>query len=70
MPSSIMTVTTRQYGLTALAKLVTRFDVCNERITALIRLYTAHMNLELQQRAVEYSNLLLKDDLKFFKTIL
>lgn len=65
-----MTVITREYGLTALAKLVTRFDVCNESIAALIRLYSAHMNLELQQRAVEYSHLLLKDDIKLILFIL
>jgi AP-1 complex subunit gamma-1 len=65
MPCSSMTVPTREYGLTALAKLVTRFEGDGvARIQALIRLYSAHMNLELQQRAVEYSRLLIKDDLK------
>lgn len=64
MPSSLMTISTREYGLTALAKLLTRFDTGAERIQALIRCYSSHMNLELQQRAVEYTRLLLKDDLK------
>lgn len=64
MPCSSLTTFTRQYGLTALAKLVTRFEAGSERINALIRRYSSHMNLELQQRAVEYTRLLLKDDLK------
>lgn len=64
MPSSLMTISTREYGLTALAKLLTRFDSGGDRIQALICRYSSHMNLELQQRAIEYSRLLLKDDLK------
>lgn len=64
MPSSLMTISTREYGLTALAKLVTRFETCSDKIHALIRRYSSHMNLELQQRSVEYTRLLLKDDLK------
>lgn len=59
-----MTISTREYGLTALAKLLTRFDTGAERIQAIIRRYSSHMNLELQQRAVEYTRLLIKDDLK------
>jgi len=51
--------------LTALAKLATRFETNAERIHALIRNYTAHINLELQQRSVEYARMLLKDDLKY-----
>jgi AP-1 complex subunit gamma-1 len=69
LPSSLMTLSSREFGLTALAKLVTRFDRSSERIHALIRQYTAHMNLELQQRSVEYARLLLKNDLKFVKEI-
>jgi len=65
MPRNAMTITTREYGLTALAKLVTRFESCAEKIRALIRHYSAHMNLELQQRSVEYTHILLKDDMKF-----
>lgn len=65
MPSSTLTVQTREYGLTALAKLVTRFESDSvARIHALIRQYSAHMHLELQQRAVEYARLLDKDELK------
>ncbi|KAI1730783.1 AP-1 complex subunit gamma-1 [Ditylenchus destructor] len=66
MPSSTLTVQTREYGLTALAKLVTRFESNSvARIHALIRQYSAHMHLELQQRAVEYARLLDKDELKY-----
>ena len=64
MQSSLTTTITREYGLTAIAKLATRFEQNAERIHALIRNYMAHMNLELQQRSVEYSNVLLKNGLK------
>lgn len=64
LPSPHMSIASREFGLTALAKLVTRFEASAERIHALIRQYTAHMNLELQQRSVEYARLLLKDELK------
>ncbi|KAL3123759.1 hypothetical protein niasHT_009972 [Heterodera trifolii] len=64
MPHPQLTVPTREYGLTALAKLSTRFDSHAEQIHALIRQYSAHMNLELQQRSVEFSRLLSKDELR------
>jgi hypothetical protein len=67
MPLSSMSIACREFGLTALAKLFTRFENCFERIHALIRQYSANINLELQQRSVEYAGLLLKDDLRFFK---
>jgi len=66
MPSSQMSISSREFGLTALAKLFTRFENCSERIHALVRQYSANMNLELQQRSVEYARLLLKNDLRFF----
>ncbi|KAL7074537.1 hypothetical protein ACQ4LE_006347 [Meloidogyne hapla] len=65
MPSSQMSIASREFELTALAKLFTRFESCSERIHALVRQYSANMNLELQQRSVEYARLLLKDDLRF-----
>uniref|UniRef100_A0A915MET7 AP-1 complex subunit gamma n=1 Tax=Meloidogyne javanica TaxID=6303 RepID=A0A915MET7_MELJA len=65
MPSSQMSISSREFGLTALAKLFTRFENCSERIHALVRQYSANMNLELQQRSVEYARLLLKNDLRF-----
>jgi AP-1 complex subunit gamma-1 len=64
MPSPIMSIQTREYGLVALAKLTTRFGSSLENIDGLIRRYTAHMNLELQQRSVEFSKLLQTSDLK------
>jgi AP-1 complex subunit gamma-1 len=65
MPSPTMSIQTREYGLIALAKLATRFSSSTEHIHALIRRYGAHMNLELQQRAVEFSKLLQNDELKY-----
>jgi AP-1 complex subunit gamma-1 len=65
MPSPVMSVPTRNYGLTALAKLATRFTSLTEHTHALIRRYGAHMNLELQQRSVEFSKLLQNDELKY-----
>ncbi|KAF7634102.1 AP-1 complex subunit gamma [Meloidogyne graminicola] len=65
MPSSLMSIASKEFGLTALAKLFTRFETCSERIHALVRQYSANMNLELQQRSVEYARFLLKDDLRF-----
>lgn len=59
-----MSVPTREYGLIALAKLATRFGASSENIHMLIRRYMAHMNLELQQRSVEFSKLLQTNDLK------
>jgi hypothetical protein len=59
-----MSIPTREYGLIALAKLATRFTASMEHIHVLIRRYVAHMNLELQQRSVEFSKLLQNDELK------
>lgn len=64
LPSTLMSIPTREYGLTALAKLVTRFESGVDRVQALIRSHTAHMHLELQQRSVEFNRLLGNEELK------
>jgi len=49
---------TREYILTALMKLTTRFSqVSTQRLKELINTHKTHMDVELQQRACEYSNL-------------
>ncbi|CAD5208904.1 unnamed protein product [Bursaphelenchus xylophilus] len=63
-PVSIMSIQTREYGIVGLAKLSTRFTSQTERIGGLIRRFVAHMNLELQQRAVEFSSLIPKAELR------
>uniref|UniRef100_A0A914BUG5 AP-1 complex subunit gamma n=1 Tax=Acrobeloides nanus TaxID=290746 RepID=A0A914BUG5_9BILA len=65
IPPTLTSIITKEYGVIALAKLATRFTSNVERIQALIRNYQAHMNLELQQRSVEFSNLLRLDELKY-----
>ena len=54
------TVTTKSFCLNALLKLTTRLtgDEVQARLSKLIRRYQHSMDLELQQRSVEYSNLL------------
>jgi len=56
--NSTTTQTTRQYSLTALAKLSSRFSQNTlPRIKSMIDVYKKNINLELQQRACEYSTL-------------
>ncbi|KAK0407391.1 hypothetical protein QR680_019174 [Steinernema hermaphroditum] len=64
LPSSLTTVITKAYVMMALAKLATRFGSTIDRIRALVHQHQGHLNLELQQRAIEFTNLLRKDDLK------
>lgn len=47
-------VTTRQYAINALIKLSTRFPHMTDQIQSIMSIYGCNMNLELQQRAVEY----------------
>uniref|UniRef100_A0A0N4ZKE1 GAE domain-containing protein n=1 Tax=Parastrongyloides trichosuri TaxID=131310 RepID=A0A0N4ZKE1_PARTI len=64
LPSNLIKNSTKGYGLVALAKLATRLEAYETRIKSLISMYTAHMNMELQQRAVELANVLNRTDLK------
>ncbi|KAF2075496.1 hypothetical protein CYY_003188 [Polysphondylium violaceum] len=56
--NSTTTQVTRQYSLTSLAKLSSRFSQNTlPRIKSMIDIYKKNINLELQQRACEYSTL-------------
>lgn len=62
----------RQFVLTALAKLSERFSEVNtpnqaaqqERVSAIIASYSSNLELEIQQRSVEFGNLLIMGDIK------
>ena len=45
---------TKEYALTAIMKLTTRFTTCNDEIQLVINNYTTSTDVELQQRSVEY----------------
>uniref|UniRef100_A0AC34QYT1 AP-1 complex subunit gamma n=1 Tax=Panagrolaimus sp. JU765 TaxID=591449 RepID=A0AC34QYT1_9BILA len=64
LTGSVLSVATKEFGLTSLAKLADRLESQNERIYSLIRQYTIHMNLELQQRSVEFGVVLTRPSLK------
>uniref|UniRef100_A0A915BSF6 AP-1 complex subunit gamma n=1 Tax=Parascaris univalens TaxID=6257 RepID=A0A915BSF6_PARUN len=65
LPSMLTSTVTKSYAMTALAKLDTRFTATNDRIRNLISTSTTHLNLELQQRSVEFARLLGYNDLKY-----
>ncbi|XP_075220682.1 adaptor protein complex 1, gamma subunit isoform X2 [Lycorma delicatula] len=50
-------VITKQYALTSLTKLSTRFQSETNKIRELIEAFGSHVNMELQQRGVEYTQL-------------
>ncbi|ESO12914.1 hypothetical protein HELRODRAFT_155611 [Helobdella robusta] len=56
------TSTTKQYVLTAIVKLSTRFTHTLDQIRRLISIFAASMNIELQQRSTEYSTLFRTSD--------
>lgn len=51
-------ITTRHYAINALTKLSTRFTNLTDKIQTILSVYGCNMNLELQQRAVEYHAIL------------
>lgn len=51
-------VATREYAMNALVKLSTRYPQITEHIQPIMSIYGCNMNLELQQRAVEYNAIL------------
>uniref|UniRef100_A0A7I5E5R9 AP-1 complex subunit gamma n=2 Tax=Trichostrongylidae TaxID=6315 RepID=A0A7I5E5R9_HAECO len=65
LPSTLTSLSTKCYAVTALAKLATRFGSTVDRISALVRANQAHLHLELQQRSVEFSRLLDCGDIKY-----
>ncbi|CAF0841502.1 unnamed protein product [Brachionus calyciflorus] len=55
-------ISTRQYAINALIKLTTRFPVLTDHVQTIMSIYGCNMNLDLQQRAVEYHTVLKKFD--------
>ncbi|RUS72129.1 hypothetical protein EGW08_020102 [Elysia chlorotica] len=55
-------VVTKEYAITALMKLSSRFTDCSLRLQQVIAQYGSSTNVELQQRSVEYSSLFVKFD--------
>lgn len=53
---------TRQYAINALMKLSIRLVNLSDTIQSIMSIYGCHMNLELQQRAVEYNSIFKKHD--------
>lgn len=64
LPSALTSLMTKCYAVTALAKLSTRFHSTGDRIEVLVKLNQAHIQLELQQRSVEFNVILNMGDLK------
>lgn len=75
--STLTSVTTKCYAVTSLAKLATRYDTFSifyvahfrfgntvDRINSLVAANQSHLNLELQQRSVEFGRLLEQGELK------
>ncbi|CAJ0574443.1 unnamed protein product, partial [Mesorhabditis spiculigera] len=58
LPSNFTSLVTKCYGVTALAKLATRFTSTEPRIRALVKANQAHLHLELQQRSIEFTRIL------------
>uniref|UniRef100_UPI00398F0CC6 AP-1 complex subunit gamma-1-like isoform X2 n=1 Tax=Pristiophorus japonicus TaxID=55135 RepID=UPI00398F0CC6 len=60
--SSLSALTTREYALTAIMKLSTRLQSSTNRIRKAVSIYGSSLDVELQQRAVEYSALFMRFD--------
>jgi len=58
--STQSTLVTKQYAITALTKLSTRFTQSISRIESIVSGFGTHLHVELQQRGVEYSQLFTK----------
>ncbi|KAL1395752.1 hypothetical protein pipiens_011015 [Culex pipiens pipiens] len=52
-----LSITTKQYILVSLAKISVRMEHCTANIQNIINTFRAHLNVDLQQRAVEFSTL-------------
>ncbi|XP_032897960.1 AP-1 complex subunit gamma-1-like isoform X2 [Amblyraja radiata] len=60
--SSLSALSTREYALTAIMKLSTRLQSSTNRIRKAVSIYGSSLDVELQQRAVEYSALFMRFD--------
>ncbi|XP_037938484.1 AP-1 complex subunit gamma-1 isoform X2 [Teleopsis dalmanni] len=59
LTSAQVSTTSKQYALVSLAKLSTRLQNCVDEIQALITSFGSHLNVDLQQRGVEFTQLFL-----------
>ena len=55
--SSLSSVISKEYALNALVKLSTRFNQTVDRVKAIVHPYASSTDIELQQRAAEFSHL-------------
>ncbi|XP_041060149.1 AP-1 complex subunit gamma-1-like isoform X2 [Carcharodon carcharias] len=62
LQSSLSALTTREYALTAIMKLSTRLQSSTDRIRKAVSTYGSSLDVELQQRAVEYNALFMRFD--------
>lgn len=64
--SSLMNLVTKEYAVNALIKLSARFPNSAPRVKRTVDAYGCHMNVELQQRSVEFSTIFTKhNELRF-----
>ncbi|XP_074599124.1 adaptor protein complex 1, gamma subunit [Brevipalpus obovatus] len=64
--SSLMNIVTKEYAVNALIKLSARFPNSAPRVKRTVDAYGCHMNVELQQRSVEFSTIFTKhNELRF-----
>ncbi|XP_071447738.1 AP-1 complex subunit gamma-1 isoform X3 [Hetaerina americana] len=57
-----ISIVTKQYALLALTKLSTRFQMYTDRVREIVSAFGSHLNVDLQQRGVEFSQLFSKYD--------
>lgn len=57
LTSAQVSITSKQYALVSLVKLSTRLHSCVEEIQALITSFGSHLNVDLQQRGIEFTQL-------------
>eukprot|EP00795_Rhopilema_esculentum_P001181 gene1181-15541_t len=62
LASSFTTQVAKEFVLTALMKLTTRFTTCTDKIRHVINEYVTNVHVELQQRSVEYDTIFRKYD--------
>ena len=60
--ASHISVVTKQYGLMSLTKLSTRFPRATPKIQEIIDAFGSHLQVDLQQRGLEFSQLFKKFD--------
>lgn len=60
--SSLCSPVTKQYAITSSMKLATRMPQSNTLVAQMVNSYSCHLNVELQQRGVEYSQLFSRYD--------